>query len=151
VVLQTLTAALEAKCGPGPTATASTQGKTTKSTVLIAKLPGNNLILLSIQEIFPALDKVVMQYIYNNKSHAANLLKLEASITYKKKRPQFYSFGTGEASLNLPTTCKYVVLEEYESIFHLRCPFIVYGIIRCTFAQLPQKLPLAFAIMRYVH
>jgi hypothetical protein len=76
---------------------------------------------------------------------------LEASFTYKKNSPQFYSFGMGEASLNLSTTCKDVDLEEYESISHLMRPFMVYGVIICTFAPLPQKLPLAFAIMKYVH
>jgi hypothetical protein len=97
------------------------------------------------------LDTAVVQSIYTNKFQAANLLKLEASFTYKKKCPQFYSFGTGEASLNLSTTCKDVDLEEYESISHLMRPFMVYGVIICTFAPPPQKLPLAFAIMTYVH
>jgi len=108
-------------------------------------------MLLSIQEIFPALDIAVMQSIYTNKFQPANLRKLETSFTYKKNHPQFYSFGTGEASLNLSTTCKDVDLEEYESISHLMRPFTVYAVIICTFAPPPQKLPLAFAIMTYVH
>jgi hypothetical protein len=91
----------------------------------ISELPGNDPMLLSIQEIFPALDTAVVQFIYTNKFQATNLLKLEASFTYKKKRPQFYSFGTGEASLNLSMTCKEVDLEEYESISHLMLPFMV--------------------------
>ena len=151
VVLRALTAALEAQRGPGPAATPSTKGIATTGTGAIAELPGNDPMLLSIQEIFPALDTAVVQSIYTNKFQAANLLKLEASFTYKKKRPQFYSFGTGEASLNLSTTCKDVDLEEYESISHLMRPFMVYGVIICTFAPPPQKLPLAFAIMTYVH
>jgi len=65
----------------------------------IAELPGNDPMLLSIKEIFPALDTAVVQSIYTNKFQAAYLLKLEASFTYKKKRPQFYSFGTGEVLL----------------------------------------------------
>ena len=76
---------------------------------------------------------------------------MKAKGNYKKKRPQFYSFGTGEASLNLSTTCKDVNLEEYESISHLMRPFIVYGVIICTFTPPPQKLPLAFAIITYVN
>ena len=108
-------------------------------------------MLLSIQEIFPALDTAVVQSIYTNKFQAANFLKLEDSFTYKKKRPQFYSFGTGEASLNLSTTCKDVDLEEYEPISHLMRAFMVYSVIICTFAPPSQKLPLAFAIMTYAH
>jgi hypothetical protein len=86
-------------------------------------------MLLSIQEIFPALDTAVMQSRYTNKFQAANILKLEASFTYKKIRPQLYSFRTGEACLNLSTTCKDVDLEEYESISHLMRPFMVSGVI----------------------
>jgi hypothetical protein len=71
----------------------------TTITGTIAELPGNDPMLLSIQEIFPALDTAVVQSIYTYKFQAANLLKLEASFTYKKKRPQFYSFGTGEVLL----------------------------------------------------
>jgi hypothetical protein len=108
-------------------------------------------MLLSIQEIFPALDTAVVQSIYTNKFHAANLLKLEASLTYKMKCQQFYSFGTGEASLNLSTTCEDVDLKEYESISHLMHPFVVYGVIICTFAPPPQKLQFAIAMMTYVH
>jgi hypothetical protein len=108
-------------------------------------------MLLSIQEIFPALDTAVVQSIYTKTFQAANLLKLEASFTYRKKRPQFDSFGTGEANLNLSTPCKDVDLQEYESISHLMRPFMVYGVIICTFAPLPQKLPLTLAILTYVH
>ena len=151
VILRALTAALEAQHGPGPAATPSTHGITTTGTRAIAELPGNEPMLHSIQEIFPALDTAVVQSIYTNKFQATNLLKLEASFTNKKKHPQFYSFVTGEASLNLSTTCKDVDLEEYESISHLMHPFMVYGVIICTFAPPPQKLPLAFAIMTYVH
>ena len=117
----------------------------------IAGLPGNDPMVHSIQEIFPALDTAVVQSIYTNKFQVANLLKPEASFTYKNKCPQFYSFGTGEASLNLSTTCKEVDLEEYESISHLMPPFMVYGVIICTFAPPPQHLPLAFPIMTYIH
>jgi len=81
-------------------------------------------MLQSIQEIFPALDTAVVQSIYTNKFQAANILKLEASFTYKKKRPQFYSFGTGEAIFNLSMTCKDVDLDEYKSISHLMLPFM---------------------------
>jgi len=108
-------------------------------------------MVLSIQEIFPALDTAVVQSIYTNKFQAANLLKLEASFTYKKTRPQSYSFGTGESSLNISTTWKDVDLEEYESICHLMRPFMVYGVIISTFAPPPQKLPLTFALMTYIH
>jgi hypothetical protein len=151
IILRALTVALEAQRGRGPTATQSTQGIATTGTGAIAELPGNDPMLLSTKEIFPALDPAVVQSIYTNKFQAANHLKLEASFTYKKKHPQFYSFGTGEASLNLSTTCKDVDLEEYELISHLICPFMVFGVIICTFAPLPQELPLAFAIMTYVH
>jgi hypothetical protein len=123
----------------------------TTTTGTIAELPGNDPMLLSIQEIFPALDTAIVQSIYTNKFQAANFLKLEDSFTYKKKRPQFYSFGTGEASLNIPTTCKDVDLEEYESISHLMRAFMVYSVIICTFAPPSQKLPLTFAIMTYAH
>jgi hypothetical protein len=84
VVLRALTADLEAQRRPGTAATPCTGS--------IAQLLGNDLMLLSIQEIFPALDTAVVQSIYTNKFQAANLLKLEASFTYKKNRPQFYSF-----------------------------------------------------------
>jgi hypothetical protein len=124
---------------------------TATSTDSIAQLPGNDPMLLSIQQIFPAFDTAVVQSIYTNKLQAANLLKLEASFTYEKKCPQFYSFGMGEARLNLSMACKDVDLEEYESISHLMRPFMVYGVIICIFAPPPQKLPLACAIMMYVH
>jgi len=117
----------------------------------IAELPGNDPMLLSIQEIFPALDTAVVQSIYTNKFQGANLLKLEASFTYNKKHPQFDSFGMGEASLNLSMTCQDVDLEEYESISHLTRRFMFYGVIICTFALPPQDFPLAYAIMTYVH
>jgi len=64
-------------------------------------------------------------------------------FTYKQKRPQFHSFCTGEASLDLPMTCKDVNLEEYESISHLKRPFMVYGInmhIRTASAKAPTRL-----------
>jgi hypothetical protein len=83
-VHRALTAALEAQGGPVPTTTPSTQGMATTSTGTIAELPGNDPMLLSIQEIFPALDTAVVQSIYTNKFQAANLLKLEASVTYKR-------------------------------------------------------------------
>jgi len=65
---------------PGPATTASTQGMTTTSTGSIAKLPGNDPMLFSIQEIFPALDTAVVQSIYTNKFQATNLPKLKASF-----------------------------------------------------------------------
>jgi hypothetical protein len=71
------------------------------------------------------LDTAVVQSIYTNKFQAANLLKLEASFTFKKKLPQFYSFGREEASRNLSTTCKDINLEEYKSITYLRRPVMV--------------------------
>ncbi|KAF8536699.1 hypothetical protein BDD12DRAFT_807556 [Trichophaea hybrida] len=108
-------------------------------------------MLLSIQDMFPAIDTAVVQSIYTNKFRAENLLKVEASFTYKKKRPQFYSFGTGESSLKIATTSKDIELEEYESISHLMRPFIVYMAIIVTFAPPPQKLPLAFALISYQH
>jgi hypothetical protein len=75
---------------------------------------------------------------------------IEASFTYKKKSLQFYSFGTGDASLNLSTTCKDVHLEESESVSLVMRPFMVYGVIICTLAQPLQKIPLALAVMTYV-
>jgi hypothetical protein len=80
---------LEAQRGPGPAATASTHGIPRTGTSAIAELPGNDPILLSIKEIFPALDTAVVQSIYTNKFQTANLLSLEASFTYKMKDPQF--------------------------------------------------------------
>jgi hypothetical protein len=61
-------------------------------------------MLLSIQEIFPALDTAVVQSIYTNKFQAANLLKLEASFTYKKKlgRGGECSFFGGRGNATLP-------------------------------------------------
>ena len=151
IILRSLTAALEAQGGQGPTATPCTQGITTTSTGTLAELQGNDSMLLSIEEILPALDIAVMQSIYTNEFQATQLLKIKASFTYKKKCPQYYSFGTGKASHNLCTSCKDVDLEEYESIFHLMHPFMVYGIIICTIALPPQKLPLTFAIMTCIH
>ncbi|KAF8248647.1 hypothetical protein K440DRAFT_678852 [Wilcoxina mikolae CBS 423.85] len=146
-VLRALTAAFEAQRGPDPANTSNT----TASTSTTAELPGNDPMLLSIQDMFPAIDMAVVQSIYTNKFRAENLLKLEASFTYKKKRPQFYSFGGGEASLNIATTSKDIELEEYESISHLMPPFIVYMVIIVTFAPPPQKLPVAFVLMSYQH
>jgi len=151
VVLQALRADLKSQRIPRPAATLSTQGITTMCTGAIAKLPGNDPMFLSIREIFPALKTAAVQSIYTNKFQAAYLLKLEAWFTYKKKWLKFTSFGMGEASLSLWTTGKDVDLEEYESISHLMCPFMVYGVILCTFAMSPEKLPLAFAIMTNVH
>jgi hypothetical protein len=108
-------------------------------------------MLLSIQVICPALDTADVQSIYTNKLHTTNLLKLEASFTYKMKRPQFHSFGTAEANLNLSTTCEDVDVEVYESISSLMRPCVVYSVIIYTFALPPQKVPLAFAIMTYLH
>jgi hypothetical protein len=62
------------------------KGMTTTRTGSIAKLPGNDPMILSMQEIFPALDTAVVQSIYTNKFQAANLLKLKASFTNKKNR-----------------------------------------------------------------
>ncbi|KAF8532864.1 hypothetical protein BDD12DRAFT_949988 [Trichophaea hybrida] len=148
-VLRALTAALESYRGPGPTNITSTIA--TSSTSTAAKLPGNDPMLLSIQDMFPAIDTAVVQSIYPHKFGAENLLKLEASFTYKKKRQQFYSFGDGDTSLNIATTSKDVELEEYESISHLMRPFTGYTAIIVTFAPPPQKLPLAFALMSYQH
>jgi hypothetical protein len=75
------------------------------STCSIAELPGNDPIIHSIEEIFLALDTAVGQSIYRNMFQAANLRNLDASLTYKKKHPQCYSFGTGEATLGLCTIC----------------------------------------------
>jgi len=108
-------------------------------------------MLLSIQDIFPALDTPVVQSIYRNKFQAANLLKLEASFTSKKKLPKFYPFGTGEASHNLSRTYKDIDLERYESISDLMHPFMVYSVIMCTFAPPHQKLRLALPITTYIH
>jgi len=58
------------------------QGITTTGTGAIAELPGNDPMLLSIQEIFIELDTAFVQSIYTNKFQAANLLKLEALFTY---------------------------------------------------------------------
>jgi hypothetical protein len=107
--------------------------------------------LLSIQDIFSASDRAVVESIGRNKFQAINLLKLEALFTFKKKCPQFDSFGKGGARLNLSMTCKDVDLEDYESISHLIHQFIGNGVIIFTFAPPPQKLPIAFAIMAYVH
>jgi len=98
-------------------------------TGLIAELARNEPILLSIQEFLPGLDTPVVQSIYTNKLQATNLLKLKVSFSNKKNRPQFYSFGPGENSLNLRTSCKDVDLEEYQSISHQMRLFIVYGVI----------------------
>jgi len=146
-VLRVLTATPKAKYKPGPAVAPSTQGTTTTSTCLIAVLPGNDPILLSTQEIFPAVDIVVMKSLYTNKFPAANLLKLEASVTYKKKSPAHCSSGTGEASFNLSTTCKGVNFNEYESISNLLRPIMVYGVPICTFPPAHQKLHLGFRIM----
>jgi len=135
----------------GPSATPGMQRKATKCPGSIDELPGNDPILVSIQAIFLALDTAVVQSIYTNKFQAANLLKLKASFTYQKKRLQFYLFGTREARLNVSTTCKQVDPAEYQSISHMMRPFVVYGLIICTFTPPPQMLPLAFAIMMYVH
>jgi len=89
VVLRALTAALEAQRGPGPAATPSTKGIATTGTGAIAELPSYDPMLPTMQEIFPALDRAVVQSIYTKKFQATNLLKLEASFTYKKKRRQF--------------------------------------------------------------
>ncbi|KAF8241209.1 hypothetical protein K440DRAFT_636005 [Wilcoxina mikolae CBS 423.85] len=61
-----------------------------------AELARNNPMLLSILDMFPEIDTKVVQSIYTNQFRAENLLDLEASFTYQKKRPQFYSLGTGE-------------------------------------------------------
>jgi hypothetical protein len=82
VVLRALTAAVEAQRGPGPAATPSTQVITATSAGSIAELPGNDSMLFSFQEIFPALNTAVIQSIYTNEFQAANLLKIEASVTY---------------------------------------------------------------------
>jgi len=89
---------------------------TTTCTGSIAELPGIDPMHRSIQEIFAALDTAVVPFIYTNMFQAANLLKLEASFTYNKKAPQFYSFGAGVASLNLSMASKDVDLEEHISI-----------------------------------
>lgn len=81
----------------------STKGITTTRASAIAELPVNDPMLLLIQEIFPALDTVVVQSINTNQFQAANLLKLEASLTYKKNRPQCYFCGAGGVTLNLST------------------------------------------------
>jgi len=146
-----MTAVLDAQRGRGTATTSSIQGTTTTSTGSIAELPGNDPMLLSIQEIFPALDTVVVQSTYTNKFHSADLLKLEASFPYRIKRPQFNTFRSGESSLDLSTNCKDVDLEQYESISHLMHPCMVYGVLICTFAAPPLKLPLAFASMTSVH
>ncbi|KAF8533167.1 hypothetical protein BDD12DRAFT_900167 [Trichophaea hybrida] len=148
-VLRALTAALESHRGPGSTNITSTIAASSTSTA--AELPGNDPMLLSIQDMFPAIDTAVVQSIFTNKFRAENLLKLEASFTYKKKRPQFYSFGAGDSSLNIATTSEDVELEEYESISHLMRPFTVYMAIIVTFPPPPQKLPLAFALISYQH
>ena len=67
VVLRALAAALVAQRGRGPAATPSMQGIIATSTGLIAELPGNNPMLLSIPEIFPVLDRAGVQSIYTNK------------------------------------------------------------------------------------
>ncbi|KAF8536384.1 hypothetical protein BDD12DRAFT_807835 [Trichophaea hybrida] len=147
-ILRALTAALEVDRGPGPTNTASTS---TPSVDTATELPGNDPMLLSIQDMFPAIDTAVVQSIYTNKFRAENLLKLEAWFTYIKERPQFYSFGTGESSLKIATTSKDIELEEYELISHLMHPFIVYMAIIVTFAPPPQKLLLAIALIPFQH
>jgi hypothetical protein len=86
VVLRALQAALEAQRGTGPAAMPTTPGITTMGTRVIAELPGNDFILLSIQKIFPVLDTAVVQFIYTTKFRVANLLILEPVLTYKKKR-----------------------------------------------------------------
>ncbi|KAF8538318.1 hypothetical protein BDD12DRAFT_885480 [Trichophaea hybrida] len=148
-VLRALTAAIESHRGPGPTNITNTIAASSTSTA--AELPGNDPMILSIQDMFPAIDTAVIQSIYTKRFRAENLLKLEASFTYKKKRPQFYSFGAGDTSLNIATTSKDVELKEYESISHLMRPFPVYMAMIVTFAPPPQKLPLAFALMSYQH
>jgi hypothetical protein len=57
------------------------QGMTATSIGSIAELPGTDPMLLSIQEIFPALDTAVVQSIYTNKFRAVNFLKLEGLFT----------------------------------------------------------------------
>jgi hypothetical protein len=49
---------------------------------LIAKLPGNDPMLLAIKGIVSSLDTAVVQSIYRNKFLAATHVKLEASFTY---------------------------------------------------------------------
>jgi hypothetical protein len=97
-------------------------------------------MLLSIQEIFPTLDTVVVQSINTNKFQARHLLKLKASFTYKKKHTQLYFYAPGD-----------VEIKEYQLISDLMRPFMVYIEIICTFAPPPQKLSLVIAMLSYGH
>jgi hypothetical protein len=57
-------------------------------------------------------------------------------------------FGDGSAPIRSRTRSSRL---ELLLTLHLMRPFLVYAVVRCTVAQLPQKLPLFIASIPYIH